>query len=140
MIDSRISKEGNSVRRRRECMKCTYRFTTLEEIVPTEITVIKHDRRREEFAPGKIKEGIRKACWKRPITEEQLDETFYHVHLGVENLGMRDIPSEKIGEIIMDELKKLDQVAYVRFASIYRQFKDVDQFIHEISILKDDKK
>ena len=140
MIDSRISKEGNSVRRRRECLKCTYRFTTLEEIVPTEITVIKHDQRREEFEPGKIKEGIRKACWKRPITEEQLDETFYHVHLSVENLGMRDIPSEKIGGIIMDELKKLDQVAYVRFASIYRQFKDVDQFIHEIRILKDGEK
>jgi len=136
VIDSRISKEGNSVRRRRECLNCSNRFTTLEEIIPTEIYVIKHDQSREDFKPVKIREGIKKACWKRPISDDQFNETFNQVLLTIENMGNRYVSSEKIGEIIMDAIKDLDQIAYVRFASVYRQFKDVNQFIKEIKILK----
>ncbi len=135
-----MSREGNSVRRRRECIKCSHRFTTLEEIVPTELFVIKHDQSREDYKPNKIREGIRRACWKRPVSEEQFYNAVINVQTEIDNLGIRDVPSEKIGKIIMDELKKLDHVAYVRFASVYRQFKDVDGFIDEIKSLKKSEK
>ncbi len=140
VIDSRISKEGNSVRRRRECIKCSHRFTTLEEIIPTELYVIKHDQSREDYKPNKIRDGIKKACWKRPVSEDQFDHAVNNVQMEIENLAVRDVPSEKIGQIIMDELKNLDHIAYVRFASVYRQFKDVDEFINEIKSLKKSEK
>lgn len=137
VIDSRISKDGNSVRRRRECLNCQHRYTTLEEIVPTELYVVKSDHRREDFAPAKIREGVRKACWKRPINEAQINEIVVQVEAQIESLGERDVPSERVGQIVMEQLKKLDEVAYVRFASVYRQFKDVAEFINEIETLKE---
>ena len=137
VIDSRMSKERSSVRRRRECIDCSFRFTTLEEIVPTEINVVKHDERREEFNPFKIRDGIKKACWKRPIKEDQIKELVLRTQQHIENHGEREIATEKIGEFVMDQLKILDDIAYVRFASVYRKFKDIDQFIKEIKRLRD---
>jgi len=137
VIDSRMSKERSSVRRRRECVDCSYRFTTLEEIVPTEVYVIKRDGRREEFNPYKIRDGIKMACWKRPIKEEQIKELVFRIQQNVENLGEREIPYERIGQLVMDELRCLDDIAYVRFASVYRKFKDVEQFLKEIKTLRD---
>ena len=137
VIDSRMSKERSSVRRRRECMECSFRFTTLEEIIQTEIYVIKHDERREEFNPFKIRDGIKKACWKRPIKEEQIEGLVAKTQQYIEGLSEREVASEKIGEFVMDQLKALDEIAYVRFASVYRKFKDIDQFIKEIRRLRD---
>ncbi len=136
VIDSRISKEGISVRRRRECINCLHRFTTIEEIVPAEIYVVKRDQRREEFSPAKIRYGLKKACWKRPIGEEQINQIVANIQQQVEELGEREITGAAIGNIVMKYLRELDEVAYVRFASVYRQFKDIDQFISEIKMLK----
>jgi transcriptional repressor NrdR len=140
VIDSRVSKEGLTVRRRRECLSCSSRFTTLEEVVPTEIYVIKRDGSREEFNPQKIRDGLEKACYKRQVREEQFDEIMASIHQQLEALGEREVPSEKLGEILMEELAALDAVAYVRFASVYREFKDVDQFVREVRELKKQRK
>jgi transcriptional repressor NrdR len=132
VIDSRTSKEGASVRRRRECIECQYRFTTLEEVVPAEMSVIKRDGNREEFDAQKIRDGMNKACWKRPVRETQIDKLTDDVLKQIEQSGEREIESERIGEIVMVKLQDIDEVAYVRFASVYRKFKDIDQFIDEI--------
>jgi transcriptional repressor NrdR len=136
VIDSRISKEGISVRRRRECINCLYRFTTLEEIVPAEIYVVKRDQRREEFSPAKIRNGLKNACWKRPISEDQITEIVERIQHQIEEFVEKEIACNHIGNLVMDSLRDLDEVAYVRFASVYRQFKDIDQFINEIQLLK----
>ncbi len=135
VIDSRMSKEASSVRRRRECLQCSNRFTTLEEIVAGEMFVIKRDDSREEFNPQKIREGVNKACWKRPISVEQIDELMEQILQQIEKHAEREISSELIGNYIMGELENFDEVAYVRFASVYRQFKDIGQFINEIRML-----
>ncbi len=135
VIDSRMSKEASSVRRRRECLQCSNRFTTLEEIVAGEMFVIKRDDSREEFDPQKIREGVNKACWKRPISVEQIDELMEQILQRIEKHAEREISSELIGNYIMGELENFDEVAYVRFASVYRQFKDIGQFINEIRML-----
>lgn len=135
VIDSRMSKEASSVRRRRECLQCSNRFTTLEEIVAGEMFVIKRDNNREEFNPQKIREGVNKACWKRPISVEQLDELMEQILQRIEKHAEREISSELIGNYIMGELENFDEVAYVRFASVYRRFKDIGQFINEIRML-----
>jgi len=140
VIDSRVSKEGLTVRRRRECLSCNSRFTTLEEVVPTEIYVIKRDGSREEFNPQKIRDGLEKACYKRQVREEQFDEIMSSLHQRLEALGEREVPSEMLGEFMMEELAALDAVAYVRFASVYREFKDVDQFVREVRALKKQQK
>lgn len=137
VVDSRVGREGASVRRRRECLECTHRFTTLEEILPTEIYVIKCDDNREEFDPQKLRVGIERALYKRPVREEQVEELLHQVIRRLEQLGEREIHSAAIGDIVMEELEQLDQVAYVRFASVYRQFKDIDQFIDEIRVLSE---
>ncbi len=136
VIDSRNSREGFSVRRRRECNGCGHRFSTLEEVVPTEMAVIKRDGRRVEFDPARIRDGIRRACWKRPIKPEQLDEVSGRVLRQIESVGEPEISSKTIGLLVMKELANLDQVAYVRFASVYRQFKDAEQFISEIQMMR----
>jgi transcriptional repressor NrdR len=136
VIDSRVSKEGDSVRRRRECVDCGNRFTTLEQTVPAEIYVIKSDESREEFNPQKIYEGLQKACWKRPIGDSELQAVLGSITSQLEELGEREISSEKLGKLVMDELRELDDIAYVRFASVYREFKDTNQFISEIRKLK----
>ena len=132
VLDTRISKEGDSVRRRRECTECSTRFTTYEQIMREEIVVVKRDGTREDYHPEKVRAGVRKACWKRPISEAQLEELIRRVTEKLESGPDREVPSKLIGEAIMEELQRLDEVAYVRFASVYRRFKDIDQFVKEI--------
>ena len=127
VIDSRVAKNGMSIRRRRECTGCSFRFSTIEEMIPTDIYVIKSDLSRVEFNPLKIRDGIEKACYKRPVTIKDIDTVMNDILQKVYQLGEREIPSEKIGTFVMEELEKLDQVAFVRFASVYRQFGDIQQ-------------
>ncbi len=132
VVDSRATKEGAGVRRRRECLNCGHRFTTYEEIIQAELKVIKKDNLREDFDREKLRSGIEKACWKRPITKDDIDSMVTTVITQIESEYEKEIPSVEIGHKVMRALKQLDEVAYVRFASVYRQFKDIDEFIQEI--------
>ena len=137
VIDSRLSKDGRTIRRRRECTECGRRFTTyekLEEILPL---VVKKDGRREPFSREKIMEGIKKACQKRPISITRIDEFVDALELHFQELGKKEIDSKEIGEMVISNLKEWDDVAYVRFASVYRQFRDISEFMAELEeILK----
>jgi len=137
VIDSRLSKDGRTIRRRRECTECGRRFTTyekLEEILPL---VVKKDGRREPFSREKIMEGIKKACQKRPISITRIDEFVDALELYFQELGKKEIDSKEIGEMVISNLKEWDDVAYVRFASVYRQFRDISEFMAELEeILK----
>jgi transcriptional repressor NrdR len=135
VIDSRASTEGTSIRRRRECLHCEKRFTTFEQIEEVPIMVIKKNGARESFSIKKIKEGVIKACEKRPVSLDQIDDLVSFVNESVEKLQVREVESQVIGELVMKRLQDLDEVAYVRFASVYRQFKDVSQFMQELSSL-----
>jgi len=130
VIDSRSAREGAAIRRRRECLKCGHRFTTYEEIDRDEVLVIKNDGRRETFERAKVDKSIRRACGKRRISDEQIRTIIDHV---VANIEGEEVPSATIAELIMSELHKVDEVAYIRFASVYRQFKDVTQFLSAIT-------
>ena len=132
VTDTRIAKEGDSIRRRRECLNCGNRFTTYETVLRAEVVVVKRDGTREDFDLEKIRLGIRKACWKRPVSEEQIETLVKAISERLENLQEREVSSQVVGEMVMKELQRLDEVAYVRFASVYRRFKDIDQFINEI--------
>jgi transcriptional repressor NrdR len=140
VIDSRISKEGNTIRRRRECLECGYRYTTIENLVRDGIMVIKRDGRREEFAREKLLHAIRAACHKRPVDLEQITMIVDDVIDALEAQYEREIPSRAIGEEVMRHLRRMDQVAYVRFASVYKEFRDVSEFMDEISNLGKPKK
>ena len=129
VIDSRSTDEFNSIRRRRECLKCGKRFTTYETVESTPILVIKNDGSRQPFDPQKIKRGIIKACEKRPITMGQIDQAIMDIEKQITNSLDQEIESKKIGELVMDKLKELDEIAYVRFAAVYRKFKDITTFI-----------
>jgi transcriptional repressor NrdR len=135
VIDSRISKEGTTIRRRRECLECGHRFTTTESFVREGLAVIKRDGRREEFDREKLVHAVRAACHKRPIDLEQLtmlvDDVLDELEAHYEN----EIPSRAIGDAVMIRLRRVDQVAYVRFASVYKEFRDVTEFVDEISSL-----
>lgn len=135
VIDSRVGKNGRTIRRRRQCTECDYRFNTIEEILREDLVVIKSDGRREEFDRNKILTGIRRACEKRPIDLEQIDMLISDVLLDLENRYEYEIPSKSIGESIMDKLKNIDQIAYVRFASVYKDFRDISEMAEEISQL-----
>ena len=137
VIDSRAAEEGNSIRRRRECLQCAKRFTTYEMIEDLPLRVIKKDGRRTAFDRSKILNGLLKACEKRPISLEVLDETVDRVEKELRNSMLREIPSEIIGELVMKCLRELDHVAYVRFASVYREFKDIDNFMQELESLRE---
>ena len=137
VVDTRVSKEGESIRRRRECLNCGSRFTTYELVVRNEFVVVKRDSTREDFNPEKLKMGVRRACWKRPVSEEQIDQAVRNITERLENMQEREIASQIVGEQVMRELEQLDEVAYVRFASVYRRFKDIDQFVNEIRSLTD---
>ncbi|MEI7640269.1 MAG: transcriptional regulator NrdR [bacterium] len=132
VVDSRETKEGMSIRRRRECLKCAKRFTTYEVIEYSMPMVIKKDERRETFDKQKIHNGIMKACEKRPISVEKIDEMVDDIEKQVYSKMEKEIPSTLIGELIMERLAKLDEVAYVRFASVYRQFKDINAYMNEL--------
>jgi transcriptional repressor NrdR len=135
VIDSRISKEGNTIRRRRECLECGHRFTTTETLVRDGMTVVKRDGRREEFDREKLVRAVRAACHKRPIDSEQVAMLVEDVIDALEAQYESEIPSPAIGEAVMQRLRKVDKVAYVRFASVYKEFRDVAEFMHEINSL-----
>ncbi len=135
VIDSRVSRDGYEVRRRRVCIKCGRRFTTYERVAEELPFVIKRDGRREPFSREKILNGVRKACEKRPISTDALEKLVDRVESWVLEQGKKEISSLEIGEKVMEELRKLDEVAYVRFASVYRQFKDVNQFFEELKMI-----
>ncbi|MFA5842665.1 MAG: transcriptional regulator NrdR [Candidatus Gracilibacteria bacterium] len=136
VIDSRDTNEGREVRRRRECEKCGFRFTTFEQIETSNFIVIKKDGSREPYQRQKIESGVWKSCEKRPVTEAQVEALLNNLEDGWSSLG-KEIPSKLIGEHLMEALKTLDEVAYIRFASVYRQFKDVESFKAELSKLLD---
>ncbi|MBI5196953.1 MAG: transcriptional repressor NrdR [Nitrospirae bacterium] len=140
VIDSRLSKEGDIVRRRRECLKCEGRFTSYERIEEIFPLVVKKDGRREPFDRQKILRGLEKACEKRPIGMEAREALVERIEKKLQESGEKELPSSWVGEQIMLELKGIDEVAYVRFASVYRQFRDIKEFMEEIKGLVVDKK
>ncbi len=138
VVDSREGKEGSSIRRRRECLRCRRRFTTYEHIEDVLPVVVKKDGRRELFDRNKILSGLKKACEKRPVGIDALEDAVSRIEKKVQESGEKELPSTMIGEEVMRELHTLDEVAYVRFASVYREFKDVNQFMEELrDMLKD---
>ena len=139
VIDSRPTDDGNSIRRRRECINCGRRFTTYEKVELTPLFVVKKDGRREGFDGQKIKAGILHACDKLPVSMQQIDEIVARVEQKAYATMEGEIPSEKIGDMVMDELKQLNDVAYVRFAAVYRKFTDVGTFMNELQKLVDEK-
>ena len=130
VLDSRAARDGAAIRRRRECLTCGYRFTTYEEVDRDELLVVKRDGRRQTFERPKLEKAIRQACGKRNVSNEQIKAIIDAV---VTKLEGDEIPSSKIAELVMDELHRVDEVAYIRFASVYRQFKDVAQFLSAIT-------
>ena len=135
VIETRISKEGDTIRRRRQCLQCNNRYTTYESIIPADIYVVKRDGRREDFKTDKLREGIRQACWKRNISQEQIENIVSDITNQLMLLPQSEVESQTIGELVMDALRNIDEVAYVRFASVYRHFRDADEFIDEIQKL-----
>lgn len=140
VIDSRLSQDGSTTRRRRECLQCAKRFTTYERVEESLPIVVKKDGRRELFDRAKILGGIKKACEKRPIATGDIEKTVDKIEMRFMDSGEKEMPSAVIGEAVMDELKKLDEVAFVRFASVYREFRDVNEFMAELKEIIDVKK
>ena len=141
VVDSRLSAEGQSIRRRRECLKCKKRFTTYEYVEQVPLMVVKRDGRRQPFDRKKIISGLVKACEKRPISIDKMEELTSELEREVQRKFEREVDSKEVGELIMGKLAQLDEVAYVRFASVYRQFRDVNQFMTELTtILEKDKR
>ena len=137
VIDSRLSKDGRTIRRRRECIKCGRRFTTYEKLEDVLPMIVKKDGRREPFSREKITGGIKKACQKRPISMTKIEEFVDSLELYFQELGKKEVEGEEVGEKVITALKEWDAVAYVRFASVYRQFRDVGEFMEELEeILK----
>ncbi len=140
VVDSRMAKEGEVIRRRRECLACKRRYTTYERVEDCLPMVVKKDGRREPFDRVKILSGIKKACEKRPISTATIEAVTDQVEKQLQELGETEIQSRIIGEEVMRQLHQLDQVAYVRFASVYREFKDIDQFMDELKALAHEKR
>ncbi|KGX93397.1 NrdR family transcriptional regulator [Pontibacillus halophilus JSM 076056 = DSM 19796] len=132
VLDSRPVDEGKSIRRRRECEQCVFRFTTFERIEEVPLIVVKKEGTREEFSRDKLMRGLIRACEKRPVPAEELEKIAGEVERELRNGGVSEVPSKEIGEMVMDRLATLDEVAYVRFASVYRQFKDINVFLDEL--------
>ncbi|NDC63126.1 MAG: transcriptional repressor NrdR [Planctomycetia bacterium] len=132
VIDSRSGDDGNSIRRRRECLACRRRFTTYERVERQSLTVVKKGGVREPFDRDKIKRGLAKACWKRPVTEEEIETVVSGLEAELYGAYESEVPSRIIGERLMESLRSIDQVAFVRFASVYREFKDVRDFVEEL--------
>lgn len=136
VLDSRVTDEGLAIRRRRECDKCGYRFSTIEEVEILNLTVVKRDSRREPYSREKVENGLRKALEKRPMTSDRLKRLIAQIERDIQIRGRVEITTQHIGEIIMKRLHKVDQVAYIRFASVYRQFQDVASFQQELNKLQ----
>ena len=139
VIDSRPADEGNSIRRRRECLSCQKRFTTYETVESLPIIVVKKDGSRQAFNRGKILNGMVRACEKRPVPLADLERATTEIEQAIQNSLEREVRSEKIGELVMERLKALDEVSYVRFASVYRQFKDIHSFMDELNKFLEEK-
>ena len=137
VIDSRPVPDNNSIRRRRQCDECGKRFTTYEKIETIPLIIIKKDNNREQYSRQKIENGIIRACYKRPVPTEKIQQAVNNIETKVFSLEEKEIPSSVVGELVMDELKDLDEVAYVRFASVYREFKDVNTFMDELKKILD---
>jgi len=132
VIDSRASREGATIRRRRECLGCGHRFTTYEEVERSGLVVLKRDDRREEFSKEKLLSGIKKACQKRPISPKLIEDLVEKIAEEITNKYEREVPAEVIGRLVMNELRQTDEVAYVRFASVYRRFQEATDFVQEV--------
>lgn len=139
VIDSRPAEENNSIRRRRQCDSCGRRFTTYEKVETIPLSVIKKDKTREPYDRSKIEAGIMSSCHKRPVSVEQIEKTVDAIENEIYNLEQKEVETSQIGEIVMDKLKDLEEVAYVRFASVYREFKDVGTFMDELKKMLDSK-
>ena len=135
VVDSRTSTEGDAIRRRRECLKCNQRFTSYEHIEEIPLMVIKKDGRREAFDRRKVLAGLTKACEKRPVSVEKLEDVVERIQRDLRRDFDKEVRSKDVGELVMKELHRLDQVAYVRFASVYRQFRDINEFMQELKTL-----
>jgi transcriptional repressor NrdR len=136
VIDSRASREGATIRRRRECNGCTHRFTTYEEVEHEGLMVLKRDGRREEFSREKLLSGLKKACQKRPVSLKAMDDLVDHIFAVVIEKFESEVPGEFIGKLVMEGLRELDEVAYVRFASVYRRFQEATDFVSEVQKLE----
>lgn len=136
VVDSRDINTGDAIRRRRECEACKQRFTTYERYETVAMMVVKKDGRREEFNPVKLRNSLRISLTKRPVSEDQLDALIASIEQKAMALGQKEVHSSKIGEITLTELRKVDEVAYIRFASVYREFRDVDEFADELKALQ----
>ena len=139
MIDSRASREGSTIRRRRECLKCSHRFTTYEEIEHEGLMVVKRDGRREEFSKEKLLSGLKKACQKRPISPKAIEDIVEKIVDEITDKYEREVPGMAVGERVMEALRGLDPVAYVRFASVYRRFEEATEFVREVKKLEEEK-
>ncbi|MCR4772297.1 MAG: transcriptional regulator NrdR [Oscillospiraceae bacterium] len=139
VIDSRPAEEGASIRRRRECLSCGKRFTTYEIIERLPLLVVKKDGSRQSFDRTKVINGLVKACEKRPVSAEQIEKIADEIEQELQSMLEREVPSERVGEMVMKHLKDLDEVAYVRFASVYRSFKDINTFLEELNKLLKEK-
>jgi transcriptional repressor NrdR len=137
VVDSRTTKEGEAIRRRRECLKCSFRFTTYEYIERAPLMVVKKDGRREQYSREKLLGGLVKACEKRPVSREQLEKVVDDIEATMFARFRNEVKSAEIGNLVIERLQSLDEVAYVRFASVYRQFKDINQFMSEVRALLD---
>lgn len=135
VIDSREQGGGEAIRRRRECVKCHRRFTTYERFEPVSLIVVKKDGRREEFNREKLRQKLRVALTKRPVSEHEIDQVIAKVEAGLVAMNLKEVPSDRIGEAVLRELKDLDQVAYIRFASVYREFADIEDWRREVETL-----
>ncbi|HLS89889.1 MAG TPA: transcriptional regulator NrdR [Limnochordia bacterium] len=135
VLESRPTEEGSAIRRRRECLSCRERFTTYERVETVPLMVIKKDGTRQEFDRSKILQGVIKACEKRPVPLARLEQMVNDIEQRLRNSMEQEVSSKTIGEMVMNELKQIDQVAYVRFASVYRQFKDIQSFLEELQTL-----
>jgi len=138
VVDSRASDDGAAIRRRRECLDCKHRYTTYERVEGTTVKIVKKDGGRESFDHAKLKRGLEKACWKRPISDAQLEAVIASVEEDLEAAFDSEVESRRLGELVMQKLRDLDEVAYVRFASVYRQFKDVHDFVTELKPMLDE--
>ncbi len=132
VVDSRTSPDGAATRRRRECLSCRRRYTTYERVEGTSVKIVKKDGVREPFDRAKIKRGLEKACWKRPVSDNQLESIIASVENELEQNFESEVESRHLGELVMQHLREVDQVAYVRFASVYRQFQDLNDFVSEL--------
>lgn len=135
VIDSRVVEDSNSIRRRRECLDCKNRFTTYERIEYTPIMVIKKNGVRQQFDRDKIINGMLRSCEKRPVSTQTIEKAVDEIELELNNMMVKEIDSSKVGDMVIDKLKQIDEIAYVRFASVYRQFKDINEFKREINKL-----